>query len=244
MAKVGKRGKRKKRALNQPQYAPIHLNPPPLVPKNNAQKEYIDSINRYPVTVATGYPGTGKTYIPARLASEMYKLGMVETIYLIRPNVSSSKGIGYVPGTKNEKMSQWLAPVLGALQEEFTQIALQSMTNPVTGTIIMCPMEYIKGLSLDNVFVIVDEAEDLTIKEIKSVLTRIGKNSRIVLSGDIDQTDLYKSGLGTFLNILEADERLQTTVRSVDFDDVSYITRSPACREIILGFDRAEKRTN
>ena len=214
-------------------------NPKPLQGQNELQEHYIRCIQESAITIATGYPGTGKTYIPARIAAEMYKRQEISNITLIRPNVSASKSMGYYPGSKTEKMTQWLAPVLSALREEFTNYALNSMMNPETNALNMCPLELIKGLSLNKSFIIVDEAEDLTIKEVKAILTRIGYGSKIVLCGDIQQADIRESGLSKFINMLEQDSRLRSMIGLVDFSDKKMIVRSPACKEIILGFERA-----
>lgn len=207
--------------------------------QNSLQRHYVNCIEESSITVATGYPGTGKTYIPARIAAGMFKRGEISNITLIRPNISSSKSMGYYPGTKNEKMSQWLAPVLGALKEEFTSYALNTMMTPENNNLTMCPLELIKGLSLNDSFIIVDEAEDLTMAEIKSVLTRIGTNSKIVLCGDIQQCALAHSGLCALLRLREQDKRLQDLIGFVDFNDVNGIVRSVACKEVILAFERA-----
>ena len=211
----------------------------PLLPQNRLQQEYFDCIRELPITVATGYPGTGKTYIPTRIAAGMLKRGIIENITLTRPNVTSSKSVGYYPGTKNEKMTQWLAPVLGALKEEFTHTELNYMIHPEINRITMCPLELIKGISLNNAFLIVDEAEDLTMKEIKAILTRIGHGSKIILCGDIQQTDLHSSGLQELLDLRNQDRCLQNIIGFVNFNDKDGIVRSLACKEIILGFERA-----
>jgi len=215
------------------------LNPRPITPQNALQREYLCCIEESPITIATGYPGTGKTYIPARVAAEMFKRGEIKNITLIRPNITSSKSMGYYPGTKNEKMMQWLAPVIGALQAEFSMSTLNTMMAPEINTLTMTPLELIKGLSLNDSFIIVDEAEDLTLKEIKAILTRIGENSKIVLCGDIQQCALSHSGLCAFLRLREQDKRMQNLIGVVDFNDPAGIVRSIACKEIILGFERA-----
>lgn len=211
----------------------------PLKPKNAFQVQYLNAIEDSPITVATGYPGTGKTYLPARVAASWYRQGRIDSIILSRPPMSGSQSLGYFKGTVEEKMQAWLAPVLGALQEEFSRGELDYLIKDPINRISFVPLETIKGSSWKNAFVIIDEAEDLTLKEIKSILTRIGANSRIVLSGDIGQTDLAYSGLSELLNLREADERFGRHISHVAFDDPAAIVRSDTCREIILGFERA-----
>jgi len=235
--------KRDRRSSQQPQqfgsYVCSFNQPKPLQAKNRLQQHYIDCIYESPIIIATGYPGTGKTYIPVRMAAAFLKAGKIQNITLTRPNVSSSKSMGHYPGSKNEKMQNWLAPVLNALKEEFPIRSIVFMANTDNGQITMCPLELIKGLSWDNTFVIVDEAEDLTIEEIRAVLTRIGTNSTIVLCGDIQQTNIRNSGLSTLLKMREYDQRLQNLIGYADFNDSAGIVRSTACKEIILGFERA-----
>ena len=99
----------------------------------------------------------------------------------------------------------------------------------------------VKGLSWKNTFVIIDEAEDCTLRELKAILTRIGINSRIILCGDLSQSDLGDSGLAELLRMREADDRLHEFIQHIDFNDPSTIVRSNTCREMILGFERAGK---
>lgn len=135
-----------------------------LEPKNQLQHAYMQCIKESPIIIATGYPGTGKTYIPARIAAQMLKQGYISNITLTRPNVSSSKSMGHYPGSKNEKMQHWLSPVLGALKEEFPLRTINLMASPEMNKIIMCPLELVKGLSWNDTFMIADEAEDMTIE--------------------------------------------------------------------------------
>jgi phosphate starvation-inducible protein PhoH and related proteins len=216
-----------------------NFNPPaPLTPKNLTQRGYIQSIYDYPVVIATGYPGTGKTYIPARMAAQMFNKNAINNIVLSRPSVSTSASIGFFKGTKNEKMLSWLAPVLGALREELSPAQLEYMMKDEVDQMIFCPLETIKGLSWKRSFIIIDEAEDLTLKELRAILTRIGKSSTVVLCGDMDQCDVHNPGLCQLLAILANDPQMQTVVKHIHFDRPDEIVRSPACKEIVLAFER------
>jgi len=210
-----------------------------LLPKNASQGIYIDALRSSPVVIATGYPGTGKTYIPARIAGDMYKRGYINTIVLSRPSVSTSNSIGFFKGTKNEKMLQWLAPVLGALREEFPPSQLEYMMKDDVEHIVFSPLETIKGLSWSKSFIIIDEAEDLTFKELRSILTRIGTGSTIVLCGDLVQTDLRKSGLQTLLDLMAIEPKMKNIISHVNFNKPEEIIRSSACRELVLAFERS-----
>lgn len=212
---------------------------PQLLPKNATQREYIQAIMDYPIVIATGYPGTGKTYIPARIASNMFNRNAISSIILSRPSVSNSNSLGFFKGDKNEKMQQWLAPVLGALREEFSPSQLEYMVREDVSHIVYAPMETIKGLSWKNNFVIIDEAEDLTIKELRAILTRIGKGTTVVLCGDISQTDLQHSGLQMLIDLIGIEPEMKSVIRHIHFGHKDEIVRSEACKTIVLAFERS-----
>lgn len=210
---------------------------PPLEPLNQIQSEYIQTIKSSPITFATGYPGTSKTYIPTRIASLWLKQSAVSQIILMRPAVSASKSVGFAKGTHEEKMRHWLRPVLGALQQEFSHGQLSYMLKEEIQMIDFVPLENVKGNSWDNAFIIVDEAEDCTLAELKSIVTRVGKNSTLVLCGDVAQCDLRDgSGLRQFLSLREESPRLKRTVQHIDFNSFDDIVRSDVCKEIVMGF--------
>lgn len=210
---------------------------PPLEPLNQIQSEYIQAIKSSPITFATGYPGTSKTYIPTRLASLWLKQSAVSQLIIMRPAVSASKSIGFAKGTHEEKMRNWLRPVLGALQEEFSHGQLSYMLKEEIQCIDFVPLENVKGNSWKDAFIIVDEAEDCTLAELKSIVTRVGKNSTLVLCGDIAQCDLKDgSGLSQFLNLREQSPRLKRVIQHIDFNEFEDIVRSDVCKEIVMGF--------
>lgn len=211
----------------------------PLQPKNQTQMRYMQAIYNSPIVIATGYAGTGKTYVPGRIAGRMFNNNQVERIVLSRPPVSSSDSLGFFKGTKNEKMLGWLAPILGALKEEFSPANLEYLMKDDVDKITCCPLETIKGSSWKNSFIIFDEAEDLTIKELWSILTRIGNGSTMVLCGDISQTDLARSGLSILLQLMEIEPKLKSVISHVHFGNVEDIVRGPACREIVIAFERS-----
>lgn len=213
---------------------------PPLEPMNQGQAEYIQTINSSPITIATGYPGTSKTYIPTRIASLWLRQNAVNQIILMRPAVSASKSIGFAKGTHEEKMKHWLRPILGPLREEFSHGQLSYFMKEEIQTIDFVPMENVKGCSWSNAFIIVDEAEDCTFAELRSLLTRVGKNSTLVLCGDVAQCDLKSgSGLKDFLALRNQSSRLQRTIQHIDFDDFDDIVRSDVCREVVMGLHEA-----
>jgi phosphate starvation-inducible protein PhoH and related proteins len=216
---------------------------PPLQAMHPLQAKYINCLTNCPITIATGYAGTGKTYIAARVAAKMLKDKKVESIVLSRPALSASKSLGYFKGTKEEKMLGWLAPVMGALKECFSPGQIKYMIKEDIERITFLPLELIKGMSWKDAFVIIDEAEDCTFKELESILTRIGTNSRLVLSGDVSQTDLLnKVGIQEVLKMKCLDPKFGAHIEHIHFNEPNAIVRSDECREMILGFERARAR--
>ncbi|MGH1461224.1 MAG: PhoH family protein [Neptuniibacter sp.] len=208
---------------------------PPLEPKNKIQTHYINLINGSPITFATGYPGTSKTYIPTRIASLWLKQKAIQKIILLRPAVSASKSVGYAKGTHEEKMKHWLRPILKPLREEFSFGQLRDLMKEEVQRIDFCPLENVKGNSWDNAFVIVDEAEDCTLEEIIALTTRIGKNTTLVICGDVAQSDLTHSGLGQFLDMRKQSKHLTEATSHIDFDELNFIVRSDICRKVVTG---------
>lgn len=211
----------------------------PLAPLNQTQAEYIHALKNNPIVIATGFAGTSKTYCATRVASLLLKQGAIDKIIYARPAVSASQSLGFFAGSAEEKMKYWVRPIMSTLALDFKMGQIEYMMKPQVNKLEGIPLETIKGSSFDNAFVIVDEASDLTLKEIKSILTRIGKNCTIVLAGDIAQSDLAVSGLGEFLKLLETSKLLRNAVTHIDFNLPTDIVRSDTCRDIILGFEEA-----
>lgn len=211
----------------------------PLVPMNKRQQEYIDLLKTKPVVIATGYAGTSKTYIPTVMAADMYKLGQIDKIYITRPAVSSSKSVGYFKGTELEKMSVWLNSVIPIFNDrlgksEF-EIALAAKD------IEYVPLEVIKGMSINKAWVLVEESSDLTKEEVIKLITRMGKESRLVLSGDVRQSELKgDSGLAWVAKFVQR-HNLSENFGFIDFNDVNDIVRSDAVRQFIVALVRDER---
>lgn len=213
---------------------------PTLKPRTEVQAQFINYINTAPVTIATGHAGTGKTYIPTRIASLWLKQKAIDKIILVRPAASASNSLGFFKGTKEEKMREWIQPILGTLKEEFSPGQLDYLMSEEIEAIQFCPLETAKGNSWKNAFIIVDEAEDCNLKEIKTLLTRLGENSTMAICGDINQVDIAKSGVGEFLEVRDRSPLLQDAVKHVDFCDYDDIVRSDTVKAIILGWDHAD----
>lgn len=214
-------------------------NEAPLKPLNPKQREYIHSLHTKSMVIATGLPGTSKTYIPTVMACDDYLAGAIDQIYLTRPAISNSKSLGYWSGSVSEKLGVWMGPVLSVMRERLGPEALEIAIRH--GDIQFVPFEVIKGYSFKNCWVILDEAEDINIDEAKKFVTRLGENSRVALAGDLSQSELGgKSGLKKLVELYQKDPELKSRVAHIDFDSPSDIVRSDLCRNWILVFRRDE----
>ena len=210
---------------------------PPLRPLNDKQVKYIQLISDKKLVVATGYAGTSKTYIPTVMACDAYRKGEINKIFLCRPAMSESKSLGYFAGDLETKAKHWLLPVLSIMYErlgkEVVEIAIRS------GDIQFIPMETIKGMSFGKgTFIIVEECEDVTVKEAKSILTRQGGGT-MILAGDIGQSALNeKSGLKFIVDMIAKYPELEKTTGVIDFNDVDDIVRSKECKAWIVAMSK------
>ena len=210
---------------------------PPLRPMNNKQANYMQLISDKKLVVATGYAGTSKTYIPTVMACDAYRKGEINKIFLCRPAMSESKSLGYFAGDLETKAKHWLLPVLSIMYErlgkEVVEIAIRS------GDIQFIPMETIKGMSFGKgTFIIVEECEDVTVKEAKSILTRQGGGT-MILAGDIGQSALNeKSGLKFIVDMIAKYPELEKTTGVIDFNDVDDIVRSKECKAWIVAMSK------
>lgn len=210
-----------------------------LVPMNERQREYIALLNDKPVVVATGFAGTSKTYIPTVMAADLYKLGKINKIIVTRPAISSSMSVGFTSGDFTTKMKSWLGAVLPIFKE---RLGLAMMDLAIANTDIeFIPLETVKGLSLNNTWLLVEESSDLTKEEIVKLVTRMGKNSKLVLSGDIRQSELRgDSGLVWLTNFLDRHDHLSRNFGYIDFNSTDDIVRSNAVRDFIIAMVKDE----
>ena len=212
----------------------------PLVAMNERQKDYMRLLATKPVVVATGYAGASKTFLPTCMAADLYMTGKINKIYITRPAISSSQSQGYYPGDVTGKMSVWLAPVISLLKERMGNSAYEIAV--AKEDICLTPLEVIKGFSINNAWLIVEEASDLTKEEIIKLVTRMGTNSRIVLSGDIRQRELKgDSGLVWLSGFIKRND-LEENFGFVDFDLPSHIVRSSAVRQFIVALVEEENK--
>lgn len=190
-----------------------HGEPKPLTFKTQKQKEFHDSIYKNDQTLVFGPAGVGKTYIAVACAAYMYLTGKIQKIVITRPVVGTGRTIGLLPGDLNEKMGVWLAETIVLLKEQLGtgtyDIALKH------GDIEIVALEHIRGRSFSNTFIFMTEAQNTTIEEMKALVTRIGEDSKLVLDGDVLQSDL-KEGNG----MLWAIESIQDTYELQEYSGV------------------------
>ena len=159
-----------------------------LKPKSINQENYIISMVENDVTICTGPAGSGKSSVAVGLACSWLLENRIEKIIITRPTVENGRGLGFLPGDKDEKIHPYLVPVLEEMEQYLGKMALTKYRT--AGIIEMCPLEYMRGRNFHHSFMILDEAQNATYEQIKMFLTRIGMYSTAVINGDADQSDL------------------------------------------------------
>ncbi len=202
-----------------------------LVPKNLAQEEYIDALENPNVNIvfAMGYAGSGKTYLATLYAIQQLRQGNVQKIIITRPNIAvDDKDIGFLPGDILKKMAPWTKPVLDVFEEYYSVKDITAMIED--GVIELVPMAYIRGRTFKNALVLLDEAQNTTPTSMLSALTRIGEGSKMVVTGDIKQSDrgMNNNGLADFVNRFDGSSR----IRICKFDKDS-VERHPVITDIL-----------
>jgi phosphate starvation-inducible PhoH-like protein len=207
-----------------------------LQPKNKMQARYIEAINNFTQTISLGCAGTGKTYIASTMAAHLYMKGTINKIILTRPNVPSSRSLGSFPGTIEEKMAPWTTPVVEVLKNCMGGAYENAVRK---GAIIVAPFETMRGSSFSDAFVIMDEAQNTTPEEMKMFTTRIGENCRIVINGDIAQSDIRQtSGLSTIIDLAQ---RFNLPVPVIEFG-IDDVVRSKECKMWIEAFHKSQPK--
>ncbi len=209
----------------------------PIRPKTLGQKRYLDAIRSHDVVFGIGPAGTGKTYIAMANAVKAFKEKEVNRIILTRPAVEAGESLGFLPGDLQMKVDPYLRPLYDALFEILGQDAFQKYLEK--GLIEVAPLAYMRGRTLDNAYVILDEAQNSTNEQMKMFLTRLGYGSKAIITGDVTQIDLPRgkqSGLKTVLKILDG-------VKGIDIIRLGRndIVRHPLVQRIIDAYDRFDR---
>ena len=210
----------------------------PIKPKTIGQKEYIDAIKKRMIVFGVGPAGTGKTYLAMAMAINAFKNNEVNRIILTRPAIEAGEKLGFLPGDMQSKVDPYLRPLYDALYQIMGAESFQH--NMEKGLIEVAPLAYMRGRTLDNSFIILDEAQNTTPAQMKMFLTRIGFGSKVVITGDLTQKDLphdQASGMDTALKVLRNVEEIGIC-RLTSSD----VVRHPLVQKIVKAYDEYENR--
>ena len=219
-------------------YICLTANGRPVKPKTLGQKKYVDMIRKNTVVFGIGPAGTGKTYLAMAMAITAFKNNDVSRIILTRPAIEAGEKLGFLPGDMQQKVDPYLRPLYDALYEIMG--ADNFIKNMEKGAVEVAPLAYMRGRTLDNAFIVLDEAQNTTPEQMKMFLTRIGYGSKAVITGDITQVDLTegkRSGLREATQILAGIEDIGSiTLTNKD------VVRHPLVQKIILAYEKVENR--
>ena len=211
----------------------------PIKPKTLGQKKYVDAIRKDMITFGLGPAGTGKTYLAMAMAITAFKRNEVNRIILTRPAIEAGEKLGFLPGDLQSKIDPYLRPLYDALYEIMG--ADSFVKNSEKGLIEVAPLAYMRGRTLDNAFIILDEAQNTTPAQMKMFLTRIGFGSKVVITGDATQKDLPSgttSGLDVAVKVVKDLEGISIcTLTSKD------VVRHPLVQKIVKAYEEYEKKT-
>lgn len=212
----------------------------PVKPKTHGQKTYVDMIRQKMIVFGLGPAGTGKTYLAMAMAIQAFKNNEVGRIILTRPAIEAGENLGFLPGDLQSKVDPYLRPLYDALYQIMGAEAF--LHNTEKGLIEVAPLAYMRGRTLDNAFIILDEAQNTTPAQMKMFLTRIGFGSKVIITGDQTQKDLPSnavSGLDTAIKVLGRVEDI-AFVRLTNED----VVRHPLVQKIVKAYEEYESRQN
>ena len=210
----------------------------PIKPKTVGQKHYVDLIRDKMITFGIGPAGTGKTYLAMAMAIKEFKTGDVQRIILTRPAIEAGEKLGFLPGDLQQKIDPYLRPLYDALYNIMGADAY--LANSEKGLIEVAPLAYMRGRTLDNAYIILDEAQNTTPAQMKMFLTRIGFGSKVIVTGDLTQKDLASdqaSGLEVALRVLKR-------IDDIGFAELTAadVVRHPLVQKIVRAYDEYEAR--
>jgi phosphate starvation-inducible PhoH-like protein len=204
-----------------------------LIPKTENQKDYLDSLNEADQIFAVGGAGTGKTYVAGRFAIRKVLDNAFYRVIVARPTVSQlHHKLGFLPGDANDKLEPWMRPIWDAFAAEAQVSTIDQLKHQ--GRIEIVAFEHIRGRTFDDAIVILDEAQNCTLLDLRTFLTRIGENSKLIVCGDMDQCDIDNPGLTTVIDMIEKYD--------IDADIIEFtsedVVRSKTAKEWVKAFER------
>ena len=207
-------------------------------PKTSGQREYVEAIKKHDIVFGIGPAGTGKTYLAMSCAVEALKNQEVRRIILTRPAIEAGESLGFLPGDMQEKISPYLRPLYDALYDMVEAERIEKYLE--TGIIEVAPLAYMRGRTLNDAFIILDEAQNCTAEQMKMFLTRLGFDSKAVITGDITQSDLPN---GRPIGLLQAQDILSKTegIKFIYFSG-SDVVRHALVQRIIEAYDKAARK--
>lgn len=205
-----------------------------VAPKTRGQREYYEAIKKYDIVFGIGPAGTGKTYLAVASAVEALKAGQVRRLILTRPALEAGESLGFLPGDINEKIGPYLRPLYDALYDMTDADRIEKYIE--TGIIEMAPLAFMRGRTLNDAFIILDEAQNATAEQMKMFLTRMGFDSKAVITGDITQSDLPG---GKPIGLLQAMDKLRDIegIRFVSFSGED-VVRHELVQKIITAYEK------
>jgi len=215
------------------------MNGKPIKPKTFNQKQYVDAIRSNMIVFGLGPAGTGKTYLAMAMAINAFKQGDVNRIILTRPAIEAGESLGFLPGDLQQKVDPYLRPLYDAIYQIMG--AESYLSNSEKGLIEVAPLAYMRGRTLDNAFIILDEAQNTTPAQMKMFLTRIGFGSKVVVTGDRTQKDLPQgqvSGLDVAIKVLDHIDEDISIINLTSQD----VVRHPVVQKIVMAYEEYEKR--
>lgn len=202
-----------------------------LLPRNKHQESYLLKLqdDAKSIVFAIGPAGTGKTMLAVQHGIKLFQEGKVDKIVVTRPAVSVDEDLGFLPGTLNEKMAPWTRPIFDVFQEYYKTQDIAKMLDE--GVIEISPLAYMRGRTFKNAYIIADECQNTTINQMKMLLTRLGENSKMVVTGDLAQADrLSDNGLIDFCNLLANKQMKHIDIAQFDHKDIE---RHEAVKEVL-----------
>lgn len=209
-----------------------------IVPRTLGQKRYVEAMKRQDIVISIGPAGTGKTYLAVAMAVSALKKKLVQRIILVRPAVEAGESLGFLPGDIRAKVDPYLRPVYDALHDMLASDKIKKFLE--LGTIEIAPLAFMRGRTLNQAFVILDEAQNTTTAQMKMFLTRLGEKSKAVVTGDVTQIDLDRSRVSGLITA----QKILKSIAGIKFIylDEKDVVRHRLVQDIIKAYDRANKK--